>query len=158
MLLLGSASLEMPVSTCMVTCEICKLRVLHPFNPKQRKAHEKMCVSIFEHEIEKAFAFQCWIGLCIVPGDEGSHRSFTSGNPLSSNNDCPDKVEIGQRQCKRTYNNIKNKTSPESSPPPTSRPEYCNIEKADENDLKNNLMKMLEEALEGKMKNDSKEI
>ncbi|KAL6029897.1 hypothetical protein STEG23_030828, partial [Scotinomys teguina] len=32
------------------------------------------------------------------------------------------KAEMGRRQCKSTYNNIKNKTSPESSPPPTPRP------------------------------------
>ncbi|KAL6084853.1 hypothetical protein STEG23_022049 [Scotinomys teguina] len=68
------------------------------------------------------------------------------------------KAEMGRRQCKSTYNNIKNKTSPESSPPPTSRPEHCNVDKAEENDLKNNLMKMIEEALEGKMKNAVKEI
>ncbi|XP_042535568.1 E3 ubiquitin-protein ligase makorin-2 [Dipodomys merriami] len=39
-------------------CEICRLRVLHPFDPEQRKAHEKMCMLTFEHEMEKAFAFQ----------------------------------------------------------------------------------------------------
>uniref|UniRef100_A0A8C8WDX1 E3 ubiquitin-protein ligase makorin-2 n=1 Tax=Panthera leo TaxID=9689 RepID=A0A8C8WDX1_PANLE len=39
-------------------CEICRLRVLHPFDPEQRKAHEKICMSTFEHEMEKAFAFQ----------------------------------------------------------------------------------------------------
>uniref|UniRef100_A0A8C3X851 E3 ubiquitin-protein ligase makorin-2 n=1 Tax=Catagonus wagneri TaxID=51154 RepID=A0A8C3X851_9CETA len=39
-------------------CEICRLQVLHPFNPEQRKAHEKTCMSTFEHEMEKAFAFQ----------------------------------------------------------------------------------------------------
>ncbi|KAL6076001.1 hypothetical protein STEG23_007608 [Scotinomys teguina] len=68
------------------------------------------------------------------------------------------KAEMGRRQCKSTYNNIKNKTSPESSPPPTPRPEHCNVDKAEENDLKNSLMKMIEEALEGKMKNAIKEI
>ncbi|KAL6089056.1 hypothetical protein STEG23_023401 [Scotinomys teguina] len=40
-----------------------------------------------------------------------------------------------------------------TSPPPTPRPEHCNVDKAEENDLKNSLMKMIEEALEGKMKN-----
>ncbi|XP_020032751.1 E3 ubiquitin-protein ligase makorin-2 isoform X2 [Castor canadensis] len=39
-------------------CEICRLRVLHPFDPEQRKAHEKVCMLTFEHEMEKAFAFQ----------------------------------------------------------------------------------------------------
>ncbi|KAL6072881.1 hypothetical protein STEG23_021840 [Scotinomys teguina] len=65
---------------------------------------------------------------------------------------------MGRHQCKSTYNNMKNKTPPESSPPPTPRPEHCNVDKAEENDLKNSLMKMIEEALEGKMKNAIKEI
>ncbi|KAL6083099.1 hypothetical protein STEG23_007181 [Scotinomys teguina] len=68
------------------------------------------------------------------------------------------RAEMGRRQCKSTYNNMKNKTSPESSPPPTSRPEHCNVDKAEENDLKNSLMKMIEKALEGKMKKAVKEI
>ncbi|KAL6035173.1 hypothetical protein STEG23_034140 [Scotinomys teguina] len=68
------------------------------------------------------------------------------------------KAEMGRRQCKSTYNNMKNKTSPESSPPPTPRSEHCNVDKAEENDLKNSLMKMIEEALKGKMKNAVKEI
>ncbi|KAL6084370.1 hypothetical protein STEG23_022612 [Scotinomys teguina] len=70
----------------------------------------------------------------------------------------PSKAEMGRRQCKSKYNNMKNKTSPESSPPPTLRPEQCNVDKAEENDLKNSLMKMTEEALEGKMKDTIKEI
>ncbi|KAL6089661.1 hypothetical protein STEG23_012665 [Scotinomys teguina] len=70
----------------------------------------------------------------------------------------PSKAEMGRRQSKSTYNNMKNKTSPESSPPPTPRPEHCNVDKAEENDLKNSLIKMIEEALEGKMKNATKEI
>ncbi|KAL6085336.1 hypothetical protein STEG23_030569 [Scotinomys teguina] len=41
-------------------------------------------------------------------------------------------VEMGQRQCKSTYNNIKNKTSPEPSPPSTPTPEHCNVDKAEE--------------------------
>ncbi|KAL6036884.1 hypothetical protein STEG23_013884 [Scotinomys teguina] len=68
------------------------------------------------------------------------------------------KAEMGRRQCKSTYNNMKNNTSPESSPPPTRRPEHCYVDKAEENDLKNSLMNMIEEALEGKMKNAIKEI
>ncbi|KAL6091767.1 hypothetical protein STEG23_000176 [Scotinomys teguina] len=63
----------------------------------------------------------------------------------------PSKPEMGRRKRKSTYNNIKNKTSPESSPPLTTRPEHCNVDKAEENDLKNSLMKMIEEALEEKM-------
>ncbi|KAL6085322.1 hypothetical protein STEG23_032581 [Scotinomys teguina] len=65
---------------------------------------------------------------------------------------------MGRHQCKSTYNNMKNKTSPESSPPSTPRPEHYDVDKAEENDLKNSLMKMIEEAFEGKMKNAIKEI
>ncbi|KAL6058627.1 hypothetical protein STEG23_013631 [Scotinomys teguina] len=67
-------------------------------------------------------------------------------------------AKMGRRQCKSAYNIIKNKTTPESSPPPTPKSDYCNADKAEENDLKKSLMKMLEEAFEEKMKNVSKEI
>ncbi|KAL6067175.1 hypothetical protein STEG23_016001 [Scotinomys teguina] len=46
----------------------------------------------------------------------------------------------------------------ESSPPPTPRPEQCNVDKAEENDRKNSLMKMLEEAFEGTMKMPLKKL
>uniref|UniRef100_A0A8C6G627 E3 ubiquitin-protein ligase makorin-2 n=1 Tax=Mus spicilegus TaxID=10103 RepID=A0A8C6G627_MUSSI len=39
-------------------CEIFRLQFFHPFDPEQRKAHEKICMLTFEHEMEKAFAFQ----------------------------------------------------------------------------------------------------
>ncbi|MBN3297747.1 MKRN2 ligase, partial [Amia calva] len=39
-------------------CEICNLQVLHPSDPEQRKAHEKMCMVAFELDMEKAFAVQ----------------------------------------------------------------------------------------------------
>ncbi|KAL6032280.1 hypothetical protein STEG23_002944 [Scotinomys teguina] len=68
------------------------------------------------------------------------------------------KAEMGRRQCKSTYNNIKHKTSSEPSPSPKPRPEHCNVDKAEENDLKNSHMKMIEVALESKMKNAIKEI
>ncbi|KAL6086561.1 hypothetical protein STEG23_006875 [Scotinomys teguina] len=65
---------------------------------------------------------------------------------------------MGRRQCKSTYNNIKNKTSLESSPLPTPRPEHRNVDKAEENDLKNSLMMMIAEDLKGKIKSTIKEI
>ncbi|KAL6045179.1 hypothetical protein STEG23_013870 [Scotinomys teguina] len=65
---------------------------------------------------------------------------------------------MGRHQRKRAYSNIKNKTSPESSPPPTPRPEHCHVDKAEENDLKKSFMKMLGGTFEGKMKNAFKEI
>ncbi|KAL6092668.1 hypothetical protein STEG23_038223 [Scotinomys teguina] len=67
-------------------------------------------------------------------------------------------AKMGRCQCKSAYNIIKNKTTPVSSPPPTPRSDYCHTDKAEENDLKKSLMKMLEEAFEEKMKNVSKEI
>ncbi|XP_020339629.1 probable E3 ubiquitin-protein ligase makorin-2 isoform X1 [Oncorhynchus kisutch] len=39
-------------------CEICRLQVLHPHDPEQRRAHEKMCMLVFEADMEKAFAAQ----------------------------------------------------------------------------------------------------
>ncbi|KAL6036459.1 hypothetical protein STEG23_034170 [Scotinomys teguina] len=59
-------------------------------------------------------------------------------------------AKMGRRQCKSAYSIIKNKTTPESSPPPTPKSDYCNADKAEENDLKKSLMKMLEEAFEEK--------
>ncbi|KAL6040358.1 hypothetical protein STEG23_033873 [Scotinomys teguina] len=93
----------------------------------------------------------------VTPRGRGS-RSTQTPLEQETSPDPSSKAEMGRRQCKSTYNNIKNKTSPESSPPPTPRPEHCNVDKAEENDLKNSLMKMIEEALEGKMKNAIKEI
>ncbi|KAK2874570.1 hypothetical protein QQF64_003232 [Cirrhinus molitorella] len=39
-------------------CEICRLHVLHPNDPEQRAAHEKMCMTAFELDMERAFAVQ----------------------------------------------------------------------------------------------------
>lgn len=39
-------------------CEVCQLQVLHPHDPEQRRAHEKMCLLAFESDMEKAFAAQ----------------------------------------------------------------------------------------------------
>ncbi|XP_049590308.1 E3 ubiquitin-protein ligase makorin-2 isoform X2 [Syngnathus scovelli] len=39
-------------------CEVCRLRVLHPHDAEQRRAHEKMCLLAFERDMEKAFAAQ----------------------------------------------------------------------------------------------------
>ncbi|KAL6081484.1 hypothetical protein STEG23_031701 [Scotinomys teguina] len=83
--------------------------------------------------------------------------SYTLG-PRSTRTPSHHKAKMGRRQCKSAYNIIKNKTTPESSPPPTPKSDYCNADKAEENDLKKSLMKMLEEAFEEKMKNVSKEI
>ncbi|KAL6067804.1 hypothetical protein STEG23_026925 [Scotinomys teguina] len=86
----------------------------------------------------------------VPPRGRGS-RSTQTPLEQETSPDPSSKAEMGRCQCKSTYNNMKNKTSPESSPPPTPRPEHCNVDKAEENDLKNSLMKMIEEALEGKI-------
>ncbi|XP_062266466.1 E3 ubiquitin-protein ligase makorin-2 [Platichthys flesus] len=39
-------------------CDVCGLQVLHPHDPEQRRAHEKMCLLAFETDMEKAFAAQ----------------------------------------------------------------------------------------------------
>uniref|UniRef100_A0A8C5F9R4 E3 ubiquitin-protein ligase makorin-2 n=1 Tax=Gadus morhua TaxID=8049 RepID=A0A8C5F9R4_GADMO len=39
-------------------CEICRLHVLHPSDPEQRRAHEKVCMLAFESDMERAFAAQ----------------------------------------------------------------------------------------------------
>ncbi|MCJ8744473.1 hypothetical protein PDJAM_G00119160 [Pangasius djambal] len=39
-------------------CEICRLQVLHPHDPVQRAAHEKVCMTAFEKDMEQAFAVQ----------------------------------------------------------------------------------------------------
>ncbi|XP_014329553.2 probable E3 ubiquitin-protein ligase makorin-2 [Xiphophorus maculatus] len=39
-------------------CEVCRLQVLHPHDPEQRRAHEKVCMLAFEADMEKAFAAQ----------------------------------------------------------------------------------------------------
>lgn len=39
-------------------CDVCGLHVLHPHDPEQRRAHEKMCLLAFEADMEKAFAAQ----------------------------------------------------------------------------------------------------
>ncbi|XP_069570224.1 E3 ubiquitin-protein ligase makorin-2 [Brachyistius frenatus] len=39
-------------------CDVCGLQVLHPHDPEQRRAHEKMCLLAFEADMEKAFAAQ----------------------------------------------------------------------------------------------------
>ncbi|KAL6033361.1 hypothetical protein STEG23_021987 [Scotinomys teguina] len=96
--------------------------------------------------------------------DQGAPRQHWTKTPLPAPNpsqkwdDVNAKAKMGRRQCKSAYNIIKNKTTPESSPPPTPKSDYCNADKAEENDLKKSLMKMLEEAFEEKMKNVSKEI
>ena len=57
---------------------------------------------------------------------------------------------MGRRQCKNTFNT-------ETSGSKSARPEHPNTNEAEENDLKNNFMKMIE-ALKEDMKNSLKEV
>ena len=54
--------------------------------------------------------------------------------------------EMGRQQGRSTLNNIKsNRIPPETSGSTTARPEHPNTDEAEENNLKNNFMKMVEE-------------
>ncbi|KAM7334936.1 LOW QUALITY PROTEIN: hypothetical protein ACRRTK_005413 [Alexandromys fortis] len=98
-------------------CEICRLQVLHPFDPEQRKAHEKMCMSTFEHEMEKAFAFQasqdkvCSICMeVILEKASASERRF---GILSSSNHTYCLSCIRQWRCAKQFENLIIKSCPE---------------------------------------------
>ncbi|KAM4613372.1 E3 ubiquitin-protein ligase makorin-2 [Polymixia lowei] len=39
-------------------CDICRLHVLHPHDPEQRRAHQKVCMLVFQSDMERAFAVQ----------------------------------------------------------------------------------------------------
>ena len=65
---------------------------------------------------------------------------------------------MDRQQCKNTLNNINSNTAPpEVSGSTTARSQHPNADGAEENDRKNNLMKMIE-ALKEEMKNFLKEI
>lgn len=65
---------------------------------------------------------------------------------------------MGRQQYKNTFNSIKSNMAPtESSSSTTERPEHPNSDEAEENNLKNNFMKMIE-ALKEEMKISLKEI
>ncbi|KAL6040074.1 hypothetical protein STEG23_003010, partial [Scotinomys teguina] len=64
---------------------------------------------------------------------------------------------MGGQQCKNTFNSIKSNTAPpETSASTTARTEHLNADEAEENDLKNNFMKMTQ-AFKEEMKNSLKE-
>ena len=51
---------------------------------------------------------------------------------------------MGRRQCKSTFNNLKNNmVPPEPCSPTTGRPDHPNPEEIEENNLKNNFIKMI---------------
>ena len=55
-------------------------------------------------------------------------------------------VQMGKQKKMNTFNNIKsNMATLETSDYTTARPEYPNTDKAEENDLKNNLRNIIEE-------------
>ncbi|XP_060036700.1 E3 ubiquitin-protein ligase makorin-2 isoform X2 [Erinaceus europaeus] len=98
-------------------CDICRLRVLHPCDPEQRRAHEKMCMETFEHEMEKAFAFQasqdkvCSICMeVILEKASASERRF---GILSSCNHTYCLSCIRQWRCAKQFENPIIKSCPE---------------------------------------------
>ena len=65
---------------------------------------------------------------------------------------------MGRRQCKNAFNNVKdNMASHEPSDSITATTELSNTDEAEENNLKNNFMKVIK-VLTGKMKQSLKEI
>ncbi|ERE77131.1 putative E3 ubiquitin-protein ligase makorin-2 [Cricetulus griseus] len=97
-------------------CEICRLQVLHPFDPEQRKAHEKMCMSTFEHEMEKAFAFQasqdkvCSICMEVILEQASAPERF---GILSSCSHTYGLSRIRQWRCAKQFENPIIKSCPE---------------------------------------------
>ncbi|ERE84607.1 putative transposase [Cricetulus griseus] len=70
----------------------------------------------------------------------------------------PPEERMGRRQYKSTFNNRKiNMTSPETRDPTPARPEQHNANEAEENDLKNIFMKMIE-GLKEDMRKSLKEM
>uniref|UniRef100_A0A8D3CXV0 E3 ubiquitin-protein ligase makorin-2 n=1 Tax=Scophthalmus maximus TaxID=52904 RepID=A0A8D3CXV0_SCOMX len=98
-------------------CEVCGLQVLHPHDPEQRRAHEKMCLLAFEADMEKAFAAQlsqdkvCSICMeVVVQKPNPSDRRF---GILSS---CCHTFCLGcirKWRCTRNFSNVIIKSCPE---------------------------------------------
>ncbi|KAL6081748.1 hypothetical protein STEG23_016830 [Scotinomys teguina] len=118
-----------------------------PFRPRHSLPH---------HSIHSGFWVACVLkwnwGFRFVRKGFGSRATSLEPYKLSESvlNGLHLQAKMGRRQCKSAYNIIKNKTTPESSPPPTPKSDYCNADKAEENNLKKSLMKMLEKAIEEK--------
>ncbi|XP_061899225.1 E3 ubiquitin-protein ligase makorin-2-like [Entelurus aequoreus] len=98
-------------------CEVCRLQVLHPHDPEQRRAHEKMCLLAFESDMEKAFAAQlsqdkvCSICMeVVVQKVNHSERRF---GILSSCSHIFCLACIRQWRCTRNFSNKIIKSCPE---------------------------------------------
>ncbi|KAM5280039.1 E3 ubiquitin-protein ligase makorin-2 [Ctenodactylus gundi] len=98
-------------------CDICRLRVLHPFKLEQRQAHEKVCMADFEHEMEKAFAFQASqdkvCGICMEVVLEKAAASERRFGILSSCNHTYCLACIRQWRCAKQFENPIIKSCPE---------------------------------------------
>ncbi|KAM7401489.1 hypothetical protein PAMP_016798 [Pampus punctatissimus] len=98
-------------------CEVCQLQVLHPHDPEQRRAHEKMCLLAFETDMERAFAAQlsqdkvCSVCMeLVVQKANPSDRRF---GILSSCCHVFCLACIRQWRCTRTFSNQIIKSCPE---------------------------------------------
>ncbi|XP_034020310.1 probable E3 ubiquitin-protein ligase makorin-2 isoform X2 [Thalassophryne amazonica] len=98
-------------------CDVCGMQVLHPHDPEQRNAHEKMCLLMFEADMEKAFAAQlsqdkvCSICMeVVVQKTNLSERRF---GILSSCSHTFCLTCIRQWRCTRNFSNQIIKSCPE---------------------------------------------
>uniref|UniRef100_A0A8C5QWF9 E3 ubiquitin-protein ligase makorin-2 n=1 Tax=Leptobrachium leishanense TaxID=445787 RepID=A0A8C5QWF9_9ANUR len=98
-------------------CDICGLQVLHPYDQDQRKAHEKLCMANFEHEMEKAFAFQASqekvCSVCMEVVYEKSSASERRFGILSNCNHTYCLTCIRQWRCAKQFDNPVIKSCPE---------------------------------------------
>ncbi|XP_063306568.1 E3 ubiquitin-protein ligase makorin-2 [Pelobates fuscus] len=98
-------------------CDICGLQVLHPYDQEQRKAHEKLCMANFEHEMEKAFAFQASqekvCSICMEVVYEKSSASERRFGILSNCNHTYCLACIRQWRCAKHFDNPVIKSCPE---------------------------------------------
>ncbi|KAM4650909.1 E3 ubiquitin-protein ligase makorin-2 [Discoglossus pictus] len=98
-------------------CEICGLQVLHPYDQEQRKTHEKLCMAAFEHEMERAFAFQASqekvCSICMEVVYEKSSPSERRFGILSNCNHTYCLTCIRQWRCAKQFENPVIKSCPE---------------------------------------------
>ncbi|MEE6501590.1 hypothetical protein FKM82_004262, partial [Ascaphus truei] len=98
-------------------CDICGLHVLHPCDQEQRKTHEKLCMENFEHEMEKAFAFQASqekvCSICMEVVYDKSSSSERRFGILSNCNHTYCLSCIRQWRCAKQFENPVIKSCPE---------------------------------------------
>ncbi|XP_019736901.1 E3 ubiquitin-protein ligase makorin-2 [Hippocampus comes] len=98
-------------------CEVCRLRVLHPHDAEQRRAHEKMCLLAFERDMEKAFAAQLSQDkVCSICMEVVVQKAIPSERRFGILSSCRHIFCLGcirQWRCKRNFSNKIIKSCPE---------------------------------------------